>query len=86
MLGRDGTVARPLIFPQFFKGLRSVNQLHLALTVFGFLVGQQPNVGGNTRVIENVVRQLDNDIHQVVFNQIATDVTLSAARIARKER
>ena len=86
MLRRDGAVARALVFPQFFKGLRSVDQLHLAFAAFGLLVGQKPHVGGDTRVVEDVVRQLDNGINQVLLNQIATDVALTAACVARKQR
>ena len=86
MRRRNGAVAGALVFTQFLEGLRSVNQLHLALAVGGFLVGEQPHIGGNASVIEDVVGQLDNGIHQIVFDQIATDVALAAARIAREER
>ena len=86
MFGRDGAVARALVFPQFLKGLGSVDQLHLAFAVVGLLVGQKPNVGSDACVIEDVVRQLDDGIHQVILNQIATDIALATTRIARKQR
>ena len=60
--------------------------MHLAFAVFGLLVGEQPNIGSDACVVEDVVRQLDDGIHQVILNQIATDVALAAARIARKQR
>ena len=58
-----------------------VDELHLALALLGFLVGQNPDVGGDAGVVEQVVRQLDDGFEQVVLDEVAADVALATASI-----
>ena len=59
--------------------------MHLASTLFWLLVGEYPDVGGNTCVVEDVVGQLDDGIHQIILYHIATDIALATACIASKQ-
>ena len=59
--------------------------MHLALAAGGLLVGENPDIGGNTCVVEDVVGQLDDGIHQIILYHIATDIALATACIARKQ-
>ena len=49
------------------------------------LVGENPDVGRNACIIENVVGQLDDGIHQVILYHVAADVALAAACITREK-
>ena len=49
------------------------------------LVGDEPDVSGDTGVIEDVVRQLDDGFHQIAFHQVPADIALTAAGISREE-
>src|SRR5690606_38665267 len=43
------------------------------------------DVGGDSGVVEQVVRQLDDGIQHVVLDEITTDIGLAAARITSKQ-
>ena len=86
MLGRNRAVSGTLVLPEFLVCLRSINQLYLATAFFSLSVGQQPYICGNASIVEYVVRQLDNSVNQIVFNQIAANITFTAASIASKQR
>ena len=60
--------------------------MHLATALSQLLVSENPHIGGNARVVEDVVGQLHYSVHQVVLHQIATYVALAAASVAREER
>ena len=49
------------------------------------LVGKYPDVGGDTGVVEDVVRELNDGLHQIAFHQMPTDVAFSAAGISGEE-
>ena len=82
----DGAVARALVLAQLLVTLRGVDQLHLATALSQLLVGENPHIGGDARVVEDVVGQLHYGVHQVVLHQIAAYVALAAASVAREER
>ena len=71
---------------QLLKTLAGINKLYFADTLLGLAFGNDPDIGGNTGVIEQVVRQLDNGLQPVVLQQIATDLTLAASGIPLKQR
>ncbi len=70
---------------QRLEPLRCVDQLHAAFAVFGFLVGQYPDVGGDAGVVEDVERQGDDGLQPVVFQYPAADVALALARVAGEQ-
>ena len=55
ILGAKFTVFVAEIFAEFAVGARSVDELHFAAAVRGFGVGEDPDVGGDTGVVEEVV-------------------------------
>jgi hypothetical protein len=71
---------------QLLVSLRGINELYLAATSFLFVVGQNPTVGGNAGIVEDIVWELDNGIDKVILQQIAADVALGLSGIACKER
>lgn len=84
MLRRKFTVFCAKIFSQFAIQQISVDKLHFAFAVFRLVIVQQPYVGRNARVVEQVVRELD-DGFQHGFDDVAADVAFAAARIAREQ-
>ena len=75
-----------MVFAQLLVTLRGIDELHLATALSRLLVGENPHVGSDTCIIEDIVRQLHDAIYQVVFYQVSADVTLTTTRIACKER
>ncbi len=64
----------------------AVDELHLALAFRCFAVAQNPNIGENARVIEQLVRQGDNCFQEILFDNRLPDIAFPAARPTRKER
>ncbi|EJX05010.1 hypothetical protein EVA_06880 [gut metagenome] len=60
ILGRHLAVAATQVLAQFVKSFRSINELYLVVL---FVIAQQPYIGTNTRIVENIVRQLYNGIN-----------------------
>ena len=79
-------VACAKVFAQLREGLGSINQLYATTTGVRFLVCKQPYVGGNSGVVENVVRKLYNTVHEVLLHKIAANVALATSGIACEER
>ena len=63
--------------------IAGVDQQHLALTLGRFVVRQHPDIGGDAGVVEHVGGQAWG-IEQVVFEDIAADLALAAARSTGK--
>ena len=68
-----------------FKALASVDELHLSLAFLAFLFGDEPDIGGDRGVVEEVIRELDDGFQPVIFKQIATDFTFSATCVTLEE-
>lgn len=62
----------------------TVDQTHLALSANLFTIGENPNVCGNSGVIEQLVRQANNGLQQIVFDDPAADLAFTTASIAGK--
>ena len=85
VLRRDGAVAVALVLAQFLKRLTGVDELHEAPSSVGFLVGEHPHIGGDARVVEDIVWELDDAVHEVVLDEVAADVALALSGVAREE-
>ena len=66
--------------------LRAVNQLDFAPPSLQLAVRQDPDVGGDAGVEEEFVRQRDDALQPVVFDNPFSDVALAASGIAREHR
>ena len=62
-----------LRFTHWRPDVCQVNQLHLILTSWFFMVRQNPDVGANARVEEHIGWQGNNCFYQVLFQQPAAD-------------
>ena len=78
-LAADGLAAR-------LEALARVDEQHFPFVFDGFRLRHDPDVGGDARVVEGVVRQLDDGVQPVVFDEILADVARAGARVAREER
>ena len=59
--------------------------MHLASACWSLLVGENPHVGGDACIVEDVVGKLYDGIYKVVLHHITAYVALAATRIAREE-
>ena len=71
---------------QFFKTLACVDKLNLSCTFFRFVLAHYPYIGSDTGIIKQIVRQLDNGLQPVVFEQIASYFAFTASCITFKQR
>ena len=85
LLGREFAVLVAQVLAQLAIHQVGVDQLHAAPPRRGLGVGQQPDVGGDASVVEQVIRQLDDGVQQVVFDDVAADVGFAAARVAGEQ-
>ncbi len=63
-------------FAQLVRDSGGVDELHLAATLLVLVLGQDPDVGGDAGVVEQVSRQRDDGFDQVIFEQPTTDLAL----------
>src|SRR5699024_7284061 len=68
-------------FAHFFIVIDGINELNFPFTPFGFIIRQNPDISGNTSVVEKVIRHCHNTLYQVIFNHIASYLAFSAACI-----
>ena len=61
----------------------AVDELHLARALLAFPVGDNPDVGGDAGIVEELVGQADDGLQHVVLDDPAADVALAAARRRR---
>jgi hypothetical protein len=73
-------------FPHLLVAVHGVDELDVALAVGGFVVGEDPDVGGDAGVVEHVRGQRDDSLDKVILEQVATDFRLAGARAAGEER
>ena len=78
---REFTVFVPQVFPKFLKTPGGINELDFSFFPVCFIVGQQPDIGGDSGVVKQIVGQLDDGFQQVVFNDVAADIAFTASRI-----
>ena len=76
----------PRLFLHFPRKVGAVDELHPAPALFALPVGDNPNVGGDAGIVEELVGQADDGLQHVVLDDPAADVALAAARIAGEER
>ena len=65
---------------------RGVDELDLAAPLGPLPVREHPDVGGDPRVVEELLGQRDERLEQVVLQDPAADLALAAAGIAGEER
>ena len=65
---------------------RGVHQHDLAPVGGGLAVAEQPDVGADAGVVENLLRQGDDGFQPVVLHDPAADLRLARARAAGEER
>ena len=75
-----------LVFAQWLEPAAGIDQLHLALPFGRLAVAQQPHIGGNPRVVEEIQGQGHDRLHPVVLEQPAADVAFARSRIAGEQR
>ena len=63
-----------------------INQLHIALAFRALVLGQNPDIGGDTRVVKQVGGQCDNGFQQILFQNPAANLAFARCRTARKQR
>ena len=64
---------------------RCVDQLDLALAFGGFGVVEHPDVGRDARVVEEVVGQADDGVHEIVFQKMTTHFRRPFSGSAREQ-
>ena len=62
-----------------------VDQLHLTLPFCRFAIAQHPDVGGDAGVVEELLRQGNERVEQVVLQHETPDLALAAAGVAGEE-
>ena len=65
--------------------LRGIDELDLAPAMLRFAVAEYPDVGCDTRVVEQVERQGDDGFQPVVLDDPAADVTLALPSVAGEQ-
>ena len=70
------------VLAQGLEPLGCVDELHLALSMLGFSIGEHPDIGGNAGIIEKIERERDDGLQPVVFDDIAADIALALPCIA----
>ena len=48
-----------------------------------FLIGQDPDIGGNAGVVKDVIGQSDDGFQQIIFQNVAADLGGAAAGVRR---
>ena len=70
----------------FLELLARVNEHHAPAVAGGLVVSQQPDVGEDAGVVENLVGQHDDGVKPVVLQNPAADFALARAAVAVGER
>ena len=76
----------PKVFWLFLELLARVNQHHAPAMAGGLVVSQQPDVGEDAGVVEQLVGQHDDGVEPVVLQNPAADFALARAAVAVRER
>lgn len=70
----------------FLEALGGVDEQHVVAVLRRLGLAEQPDIGGNARVVERVARQLDDRVKPIVFQHLAADAVLAAPGFALVER
>ena len=73
------------IFAELLVTLGGINQLDFAFPWFGLVVAENPYVGGDPCIVEEVVGELDDGVEEIVLDDVASSIALSSACIAGVE-
>ena len=73
----------PQILAQRTKPLRRVDQLDITLALGRLSVAEQPDIGGDSSIVENVERQGDDRLQPVVLDDPAADIALALPGVRR---
>lgn len=65
------------------EALGGIDQQHVVAVLRRLGLAEQPDIGGNARVVERVARQLDDRVKPIVFQHLAADAVLAADERAR---
>ena len=79
------TVFIPQIFSEFLIHFTGINQLYFSFSIGWFIVAQNPDVRRDSCVVKNIVRQLNDDIQQIIFDNISPNIAFATACITRKQ-
>ena len=63
-----------------------IDQLNFAFAFGAFVVVEYPDVGGNTGVVKQLIRQSDNGFQPVVFDNPLADIAFAVACLPGKQR
>src|SRR5699024_2644664 len=66
--------------------VRAINQLHLAAPLRSLAVGNQPDIGEDAGVVEELIGQRDDGIEPVVLDNPAANIRWTGTSITRKQR
>ena len=66
--------------------LAGVDELDLAFAFLPLVLGKNPDISRNARIVEQVRRQSDDSFNEVLFQKPAADLTFTGRCTARKER
>lgn len=84
-----GLVGLAVLVAQVFAQGRldgdGVDELHLAAAACLLAVGDNPDEGADARIIKHILGHGDNGFEQVVLDDVAAQVALTAVGIAREE-
>ena len=82
----EPAILLPEIAPQRHRPLGRIDELNLTAPRLALAIGQHPDVGRNTGVVEDVLGQRDDGFEPVVLYDPATDVALALTGIPREQR
>ncbi len=63
-----------------------IDKLYLAFALRGLAVADYPDIGGDAGVVEELLRQGDNGLQPVIFDDPAANLALATTSIAGEER
>lgn len=67
------------------KTLAGIDKLYFAGAFCRLVPGDNPDIGGNARIVKAVVGELDDGFKPVVFNKVTANLGLAGTGIAGKE-
>jgi hypothetical protein len=60
--------------------------LNLAATVLRFAVGDEPQISVNTGIVKKLLRQRDDGVQPIVFDDPTADIAFAGAGVAGEQR
>ena len=71
---------------QFVEDLASIDELHFAFALCPLVLGEYPDVGSDPGVVEQVYRQGNDRLDEVLFQQPPADLALTGGYSTGVER